>query len=97
MLWYFQLLAFTSLDPELRPSYKFTFQGWHLCDHSLGNLTLAGTSMDILDHVMQAAPYSARIYTILRQSGVQLNCFSGDVGEGYIKFVETVSSEVLTG
>ncbi|XP_071087235.1 uncharacterized protein [Haliotis cracherodii] len=59
-------------------------EGWHLCDQSF---PLRKTE-EFVNQMKKVSPYLARIYAILRQSSMQLNCLSGDTGKQFLDWVE---------
>ncbi|XP_048249171.1 uncharacterized protein LOC124124359 [Haliotis rufescens] len=59
-------------------------EGWHLCDQSF---PLTKTE-EFVSQIKKVSPYLARIYAILRQSSMQLNCLSGDTGKQFLDWVE---------
>ena len=67
-------------------------QGWHLCDEKH---PLAFRNHEQLEtYLNTAAPYLYRIYSILRQSPIKLNCFTGGKngkGEAFQSWIRSVS------
>ncbi|CAG2199988.1 unnamed protein product [Mytilus edulis] len=60
-------------------------QGWHLVDGPL--FKIDRTSDEIYKTLKDAAPFLARIYAVLKQSSISLNCLSSKKGEKYLNFI----------
>jgi hypothetical protein len=51
---------------------------------------MSGGSDNVTKLIKEAAPYLARFYTILKQSGVDLNSVSGPTGELFLSYIRKV-------
>ena len=65
---------------------QFRGQGWHMCQKAFP------VKMDesFKSQVQRCSAYLARLYAILQQSSVQLNCFAGKRGKKYREWLEEV-------
>jgi DNA-binding phage protein len=51
---------------------------------------ISRTSEEIYKALKEAAPFLARIYAILKQSAINLNCLSSKKGENYLNYIRKV-------
>ena len=68
--------------------YDVILQGWHIEGNplSLSNFK----KEEVLKTVKTTAPYLARIFTILKQSAISLNCLSRPEGEHFVEHIRKV-------
>ncbi|XP_061180809.1 uncharacterized protein LOC133189455 [Saccostrea echinata] len=61
-------------------------EGWHVSEKSLN---LSARSSEEVYHVLrEAAPYLSRLYAVLKQSSVNLNCLRGKTGDSYCSYID---------
>ena len=46
---------------------------------------------EVFKVIREAAPYLSRLYSVLKQSSVNLNCLRGKVGDSYCRYIDMVS------
>lgn len=72
--------------------YCIDFQGWHVSERSLS--LSARSPEEVVKVIREAAPYLSRLYSVLKQSAVKLNCLRGKVGDSYCSYIDKVSGSV---
>ncbi|XP_012936376.2 uncharacterized protein LOC106011403 [Aplysia californica] len=59
-------------------------EGWHICKTSMP----LKMNEELKGHLKGCSPYMARMFAILRQSAVSLNCFEGPIGQKFTQWIE---------
>lgn len=72
--------------------YCIDFQGWHVSERSLS--LSARSPEEVVKVIREAAPYLSRLYSVLKQSAVKLNCLRGKVGDSYCSYIDKVSGSI---
>ncbi|VDI51387.1 Hypothetical predicted protein [Mytilus galloprovincialis] len=60
-------------------------QGWHVVGEPLSLINR--TSEEIYKALKDAAPFLARIYAVLKQSAINLNCLSSKKGDNFLNYI----------
>ncbi|XP_062577865.1 uncharacterized protein LOC134239727, partial [Saccostrea cucullata] len=61
-------------------------EGWHVSEKSL-NLSARSTE-EVYHVIREAAPYLSRLYAVLKQSSVNLNCLRGKTGDSFCSYID---------